>query len=93
MEALEESYRAGVRFFPRNAEIATECVRRMLGTGAIAASGVRVPAKAGTAIMFDAEACAAAWHAPGLVFGPGEKWTVTWFKAAPPVWSSMMQGM
>ena len=93
VEALEDSYRAGVRFLPRNTEIATECERRMLRTVANAESGVCVPAKAGTALMFDADACAAAWHAPGLVFGPGEKWTVTWFKAVPPLWSSMLQGM
>ena len=59
-------------------------------------AGVGAAAVTGRAIFFDAagrgdsssdaEAESGAWHAPCLVMGPSEKWSLTFFKTPAPLW-------
>ena len=59
-------------------------------------AGAGVGACAGVALLFDTSKSAGAWHAPCLVRTgprgerPPDKVTLTWFKAAPPLWSAAL---
>ena len=93
--ALDLKYGEGARHLPRESPLITDCDARLdawrLGC---TRSGGGVRAKAGTALVFDADPISGAWHGPCGVSGKGEeKWTVTFFKSAPPPWSPMMMGL
>ena len=94
-DALDLKYGEGARHLPRESPLITDCDARLdawrLGC---THSGGGVRAKAGTALVFDADPVSGAWHGPCGVSGKGEeKWTVTFFKSAPPPWSPFLMGL
>lgn len=93
---LRAAYRRGTRALERTEALALECEARLWAWRAAGGPAVRrggadyvgvgAAAAAGTALVFDAagrDAEGGAWHAPCVVTGPEEKWTLTWFKACP----------
>lgn len=93
---LRQAFERGERFVMPTADLATACERRLHAwrEGATGEMGVGVSALAGTALWWDSvggHAQDGAWHSPCLVTGvAAEKFTITFFKAPPPVWSSML---
>ena len=90
--SLRQAFERGERWFPRTAEIATESegVLRAWREGKADGVGVGIAASVGTALCWDsvgARADDGAWHAPCLVTGPEAKYTVSFFKAPPPLWA------
>ena len=104
-QALHESYLRGDRYLSRTSALGMRCEHRLeawrLGQGAprntspdcVSSVGVGVAATAGHALVFDAGVNAGAWHAPCLVSGVIDKWTLTWFKAPAPQWSLSLFGV
>jgi hypothetical protein len=103
-QALHESYLRGERYLSPKSALGMRCEHRLeawrqsrqahsASPDRVSSVGVGVAAMAGHALVFDAGVNAGAWHAPCRVSGVCEKWTLTWFKAPAPQWSTSLLGV